>query len=274
MNTETAPTEVKAMSANPPSNSASNSAPGSTAQPPVNPARQLRKMQVVKIADYTPQIRELFIETREPADFSFRAGQFVMLHVPVEGAPKPALRAYSIASTDARKNGFRLVFKYVDGGVASKYVWSLKEGEMLDFTGPFGRVFFKEPPTEQIVMLNTGSGISQHFCFLESNLQKYPNLKYRLLFGVRHETDIYYREELDRLKAALPHFEYDFVLSRPTETWQGLRGYVQNHIDRYDYLKTPTTFYLCGNGAMIKDVKAKLAAEQFDASLILAEAFD
>lgn len=244
-----------------------------TPTPPVNPTRILRKMKVTEIRDYTSQIRELFIQCDEPRDFQFRAGQFVMLHVPVEGA-KPALRAYSIASTDQKTDGFRLVFKFVEGGVASKYVWGLKSGETLDFTGPFGRVFFKEPPTQQIVFLNTGSGVSQHFSFLESNLAKYPGLRYRMLFGVRHETDVYYADELNRLKSQLKDFDFQFVLSRAKDSWSGLKGYVQNHIDAFEDKSIDTTFYLCGNGAMIKDVKAKLTADGFDMTRVYAEAFD
>jgi len=251
---------------------------------PVNPTRIQRKMTVAKIADYTPQIRELFISCTEPKEFEFRAGQFVMLHVPPDlskgpndanGKPlKPALRAYSIASTDEIKNGFRLVFKFVEGGLASKFVWNLKENSVLDFTGPFGRVFFQEPPTEQVVFLNTGSGVSQHFSFIESNMKKHPNLKYRMLFGVRHEEDVYYQEELGRLSNGLKDFKFQYCLSRAKEDWQGLRGYVQNHIEAFDFMNVPTTFYLCGNGAMIKDVKAKLEAAGFDMKQVFAEAFD
>lgn len=248
------------------------------------PTRILRKMTVTKICDYTPQIRELFISCTEPKEFEFRAGQFIMLHVPPDlstgeldekGKPKkPALRAYSIASTDERKDGYRLVFKYVDNGVASKYVWDLQEGAVIDVTGPFGRVFFNEPPTEQVIFMNTGSGISQHFSFIESNMKKYPNLRYRLLFGVRYKDDIYYRAELERLKAGLSNFEYQFVLSRPDDSWTGPKGYVQNHIHDFDYKTIPTTFYLCGNGAMIKDVKTQLTADGFDMKKVFAEAFD
>ncbi len=250
----------------------------------INPTRIQRKMKVSKIADYTPQIRELFISCEEPKDFEFRAGQFVMLHVPPDlsngpndanGKPlKPALRAYSIASTDEIKNGFRLVFKFVEGGIASKYVWGLTQNSILDFTGPFGRVFFQEPPTEQVVFLNTGSGVSQHFSFIESNIKKYPHLKYRMLFGVRHEEDVYYQDELRRLASGLDDFTFHYCLSRPKDSWMGLRGYIQNHIDNFDYMNVPTTFYLCGNGAMIKDVKAKLETAGFDMKRVFAEAFD
>lgn len=234
--------------------------------------RAILKFKLTEIRDYTPRIRELFLQCEEPTSFQFKCGQFVMLHVPTDA--KPALRAYSIASSDHNKQGFRLIFNYVDGGLASKYVWTLKAGEVLDMTGPFGRLFFKEPPTDQVIFLNTGSGISQHFCYLESVRDKYPNHRFRLLFGVRTEQDMYYESELKRLQSHFTDFKFEFTLSRPSAAWTGKKGYVQNFIDEFDYLKIPTTFYLCGNGGMIKNVKDKLAAEGFDASRIFAEAFD
>jgi NAD(P)H-flavin reductase len=229
-------------------------------------------MKITALRDLTREVRELVVQTVEPAEFKFKAGQFVMLHVPQD--PKPALRAYSIASDERITNGFRLLFKFVPNGVASNYVWALKGDETLTFTGPFGRVFFHEPPTEQIVFLNTGTGLSQHLCYLESKKDQYPNLRYRLLFGVRTEEDIYFRDELEKLKRALPDFQYDYVLSRASENWKGKKGYVQNFMKEFEYLSVPTTFYLCGNGAMIKDVKSILEADGFDKTRIFAEAFD
>ena len=233
--------------------------------------RALLPMRVTRVMDHTPQIRELFIDSPEP--FAFRAGQFVMLHVPAE--PKALLRAYSIASDARRTNGFRLIFKSVEGGAASKFVWDLKGGETLNFTGPFGRVFFKEPPTEQLLFLNTGSGVSQHMSFLLTHGEAWPNVRMRLLFGVRREEDTYYRDELEALKRKLPNFDYDFVLSRASDSWTGKRGYVQAHVDDWDWKTVPTTFYLCGNGAMIKDVKKHVIEEGgLDAAHVLSEAFD
>lgn len=242
-------------------------------------SRIIYNYKINRIIDHTPNIRELDLQVISHPEFKFRAGQFVMLHVPQtnsEGQPmKAALRAYSIATTEHDLQKFRLIFKFVENGVASKYVWGLKGEEVLNLTGPFGKVFFQEPPTEQIVFFNTGSGISQHFCYLESKMKEYPNLKYKLYFGLRYEEDIYYREELETLKAHLPNFEYHYVVSRPSSTWTGKKGYVQNYLSEIDYKNIPTTFYLCGNGAMIKDVKHQLLeVDQFDKTRLWAEAFD
>lgn len=237
-------------------------------------ARTIYHMRVTEIIDHTPTVRELVLKTETPNEFAFKAGQFVMLHVP-QGEAKPALRAYSIASDDRTKDGFRLLFKFVENGLASTFVWQLKGGELLNFTGPFGKVFFQEPPTEQIVFLNTGTGLSQHICYLLSKKEQYPNLRYRMLFGVRTEKDMYYQKEIEVLEKELPDFKFEFVLSRPQDDWKGKKGYVQNFISEFDYKNIPTTFYLCGNGGMIKEVKHQLLeVDGFDKTKIWAEAFD
>ncbi len=242
---------------------------------PINSTRVLSEFKVTQIIDHTHEIRELYLKLTNKAEFQFKAGQFVMLHVPVTGQTKPALRAYSIASTEEQKDGFKLIFKFVENGLASRFVWDLKGDETLQITGPFGKVFFQEPPTEQIVFLNTGSGISQHFSFIESKMKLYPDLKYKLYFGVRREADIYYENELKRLQKNLAHFEYHFVLSRASETWAGKKGYVQHFLPETNYKNTPTTFYLCGNGGMIKEAKHQLIeVAGLDKSKIWAEAFD
>jgi CDP-4-dehydro-6-deoxyglucose reductase len=100
-------------------------------------------------------------------------------------------------------------------------------------------------------------------------------LRYRLLFGVRNEQEIYYRKELDLLQTQMKDFKYEYVLSRPGDSWTGKKGYVQHFISEFNYRDVDTTFYLCGNGGMIKEVKAQLLERDgFDKTKIFAEAFD
>ena len=237
-------------------------------------SRAIYEFTVDQIKDHTKEIRELFLTLKNQPEFKFKAGQFVMLHVPTK-TEKPALRAYSIATTEHDTKKFRLIFKFVENGAASNFVWALNGQEVLNFTGPFGKVFFQEPPDEQIVFLNTGSGLSQHFCFLESKMKQFPNLKYKLYFGVRKEEDRYYENELTELKKHLPNFEFHYVLSRASDAWTGKKGYVQHFLNETNYKQIPTTFYLCGNGGMIKEVKHQLLEiDGLDKSKVWSEAFD
>lgn len=235
--------------------------------------RTIFETHILKIIDHTPIVRELILETENLHELLFRAGQFVMLQVPQKD-DKPVARAYSVASSDQIKNRFHLLFKYVENGKASNYVWSLQGHEKLQFTGPFGRLFFQEPPTEQVVFLNTGTGIAQHYSYLISKAQQYPHVQYRMLFGIRTDGDIYYQKELNELTQLLPNFKYEFVLSQPSSHWNGKKGYIQNYLKEFNYTQLPTTFYLCGNGGMVKAVKHQLIEEEnFSKERIWAEVF-
>ncbi len=221
-------------------------------------SRVIFQSKVEKVIDHTKCVRELVIRWSEPAEMNFKAGQFVMLHVPDSSTGKPALRAYSIASSDQDKNFVRLLLRYVEGGKASQYVWNLKGGEDLQFTGPFGRVFFQEPVAERVIMLSTGTGLAQHLSYLYSKAELFPNTEFKLMVGVRYFEDIYLKAELDFLTKNLPHFSYDYVLSKPPVDWAGLKGHVQHHLGLLQPTFKPTQFYLCGNGHMIKDTKTLL----------------
>ncbi|PWU22322.1 MAG: phenol 2-monooxygenase [Bdellovibrio sp.] len=230
-------------------------------------------MKIVRIIDHNPVIRELQLQTAQNDVFSFQAGQFATLHVP--HSPKPVLRAYSFASDDREKTGFTLVFKKVAGGIASEYVWRSREGEYLDFTGPFGRVVFKEPANSQVFLLCTGSGIAQHLSFIKSKADLLPQVRFRLYFGLANEAELFYVEELARLQKRFANLHCHLTLAQPSSQWRGLLGYVQEHLNPAEYLGHPATFYLCGNGEMIKTTRKLLTErDQVVSSEIIAEAFD
>ena len=232
------------------------------------------KCRLTQIRELTPSMRELSLEVLSPERLKFKAGQFVILHVPLPpGSSKPAPRAYSLASDAAKDGDFKLLIKLVPGGLGSEFIKSLKGGEELPFTGPFGKCLFHEPAPAQVLMISTGAGLSQHMSFLFSHAANSPQSKFHALIGVWNESEIFYRQELDALQTRLKNFRYEFVLDQGGPGWQGKTGYVTQHIDQFDYLRVPTMIYLCGNPAMIKGMKAMLAEKGFPAESIVEEAF-
>lgn len=235
-------------------------------------SRTIYKFKINKISDFGDQIRELELTCTGPSEFKFQAGQFAMLHVPTSA--KPILRAYSIASDDRISNNIRLIFKYVDNGIASEFIWSLNGEENLSFTGPFGKLFFPKSPPEQLILISTSTGLAPHISYLESKGELFPDIQYRLLIGVRSEQDIFCTDLLEKLKSKLNNMTYEFILSRPSPSWQGRQGYVQNFIEEFSYFSTPTTFYLCGNNNMITGIKEHLFARNFEKIHVVSESYD
>jgi NAD(P)H-flavin reductase len=97
-------------------------------------------------------------------------------------------------------------------------------------------------------------------------------LSTRVLFGARDKADLLYTDEFVQ---ELGHGSFIQTLSRPKGEWNGFKGRVTDwlrHADAKIDFKT-TDFYLCGNGAMIDEVKALLAEKGLDKSSIFQEAY-
>jgi NAD(P)H-flavin reductase len=79
-----------------------------------------------------------------------------------------------------------------------------------------------------------------------------------LLFGVRHEEDRLYLEELDALSAKHPNFRVFYSISQPAADWPGFRGYVQTHAEalwRELEAAGPPHVYVCGLERMVGAVR-------------------
>ena len=233
-------------------------------------AKKMYQGLLKSVTAVTPTIRELVLTFSEP--LPFQAGQFVVLHIPHEG--KLAPRAYSIATSEQEPMQISLLFKLVPGGIASEYVRALKGGETLPFTGPFGKCLFLVPPTPQVVFVATGAGLSQHLSFLRSKAAAFPQTRFRLLLGVWNEVEVFYQSELEQLQKSLKNFSFEYVLDQGPQSWTGKTGFVTRHLDQFNFMTTTTTFYLCGNPAMIKAVKQLLTERGFDIKMIKEEAFN
>ena len=196
-----------------------------------------------------------------------------MMQVPKDG--KIHQRAYSIASSALLKDKFSLLFKLVPGGIASEFVRELKGGEIVDFTGPWGKCRFFDPPCEQAVFLCTGAGLSQHMSFLLTHGPRFPKVRMRMLIGVWNPNEVYYQNELAQLKSMLGDFEYEFVVDQADTNWNGKTGYITNYLESFEIGRRETCVYLCGNPAMIKSAKEKLATVSgFDPKRMVEESFN
>jgi NAD(P)H-flavin reductase len=226
------------------------------------------KAKITKILDLTPTVRELYFTPEK--NFEFKAGQFIMLDIPHEG--KMVQRAYSIASGDKVKNEFKLVIKYYEFGVASRWVPTLKGGEEVTFSGAFGKFLLKEPPAEQVVFVCTSTGLAPLYSMLISRCDLFKNTSYKLYMGVWYEKEVFYAKELEEAKKLVPSLDIHFVLDTAGPDWKGLTGRVTAPISELN-LTIPTQFYICGNPAMIKSVRELLNSKNFPTAQIHTESY-
>ena len=68
--------------------------------------------------------------------------------------------------------------------------------------------------------------------FPEGGVDRSDGKQIWLVYGTRHESDIYYQAEFEDLARRKPNFHYLPTLSRALDSWTGLRGHVQVHISK------------------------------------------
>lgn len=222
----------------------------------------------------TADVFEMHMESSAP--FLFAPGQFVSILIPGAGpGGRDLRRAYSISSAPElmpSKNIFELCVKLVENGPGTNFLNNMKIGDTFKGHVPFGDFVYKTKSDKHVVMIATGTGIAPFRSMLLSKV--YAENKPRtttLLFGARDAGDLLYTDELS------PILSSDFVqtLSRPTTDWPGFKGrvtdWLRENATTLDWKHTE--FYMCGNGAMIDEVKQILVSKEVDKSCIHQEVY-
>jgi NAD(P)H-flavin reductase len=213
--------------------------------------------RVSRIHTLTHDVREIELTLEEPGEIHFAPGQFVSFEIERPGFPFPATRPYSIASSPTRRDVIELVLNRVPGGPGSEYLFGLREGDMTTFRGPVGTFTLRDNHRD-LLFVATGTGIAPFRSMLWSLADTSSLRPITLYWGLRSERDLYYQDELANLGRRLPHFSFATTLSRPSGAWQGAVGRVSPLIENQISDVSNLDVFLCGNAAMIHDVRGIL----------------
>jgi ferredoxin-NADP reductase len=219
--------------------------------------------------------RHLEFEVKGVARFGFVAGQWLSFKTNKPDGEE-ITRAYSIASPPGEDNRFALCLNRVQDGFMSNFLCDMKEGEDIRCQGPFGD-FILRPPLRDTVFIATGTGIAPFRSMLHwllADPARHQDKQLWLVFGNRTEKDIYYHDEFLALAAKHANFHYLPTLSRGDASWEGLRGYVQDHVPGIVEGRTGMHAYICGLDKMIKANRELLKGLGWDRKSILYEKYD
>lgn len=240
---------------------------------------ELRTARLVRFDQLSELTKHLEFETDLPV-FDFAPGQFVSA-VQKNDEGKTITRAYSIASEPRGDSTFALCINRVQDGFMSNFLCDLEPGATVQWHGAHGLFTLKPEPRESIFIC-TGTGVAPfrsmlNWIFEDPSRATAP--QYTLVYGTRHADTIYYREEFEALAAANPKFKYVITLSRPDETWQGVKGYVQQHVlmmleAREDRGIGSMQAYICGLNEMVSANRELLKSLGWDRKQISFERYD
>ena len=123
-------------------------------------------------------------------------------------------------------------------------------------------------------MIAGGSGITPIIAMLRYIDELCIRSEATLIYCVRTEQDVFFKDELVALKRRLSNFRCVLVLSRPISDWTGWKGRLRREILEREVDKPyESTFFLCGPPAFMELGRTLLKQMAVEPSRILQESF-
>lgn len=197
-------------------------------------------------------------------------------------------RAYSLASAPYEKEFLRFTVRLATPpaeapeappGVGSSYVFSLRSGDRVMLSGPYGDFFVKDTERE-MCFVGGGAGMAPMRSHIFNQLNEVGTTrKMTFWYGARSKQEMFYDEDFRPLDEKFENFSYHVALSdpQPEDNWEGLTGFI--HQCLYDeYLSihpdpSEVEYYLCGPPMMIKAVMKMLDSLGVDPQIIAYDDF-
>ena len=187
---------------------------------------------------------------------------------------EPTVRAYSMANYPAEGDVFMLTvriatppfkpdrsgFMNVNPGIASSYIYSLKPGDKVLMSGPYGEFHVKGLSSEMI-WVGGGAGMAPLRAQIMhlTRTQHTTDREMHYFYGARALNEVFYLDDFRQLEKDFPNFHFHLALDRPDPAADvaGVPytpGFV--HDVMYEtYLKDHRApedieYYMCGPGPM------------------------
>lgn len=266
-------TAAAAAAVPPPTTSAAEPQPGPAA--PVT-GRWSGRLRVARIFRETPDVNtfRLMNPLGGVMPFTFLPGQFLTLTVLADG--KPVKRLYTIASSPTQHDYAEVTVKHEPGGVVSGYLRDrVKEGDLLDCSGPTGSFIFTGRECKCILLIGGGVGITPLMSVLRYLTDRAWAGDVYLIYGVHAPQDIIFREELEYLQRRHPNFRAVVTVSHPEGTdWAGASGRITKELIANSVPDLASRYvHLCGPVPLMEAVRKALAELGVPADRVKTEAF-
>ncbi len=245
--------------------------------------------KVVSNRNVASFIKELVLELPEGEVMDFRAGGYVQIECPPHHVAfadfdiderfrgewdryklwryestvrETTSRAYSMANYPLERGLIKLNVRIatppagsddsVPPGQLSSFIFSLKPGDVVTISGPFGEFFARDTDNE-MVFIGGGAGMAPMRSHIFDQLKRlHTKRKMSFWYGGRSLKEVFYIDEFDQLAAGNDNFEWHIALSEPLpeDGWQGYVGFIHKVLlDEYltDHpAPEDCEYYLCG----------------------------
>ena len=225
---------------------------------------------VESIADLTHDITAMTLRLTDTG-LRFHPGQYVDIAIP--GTDEH--RSFSMANVTAADGRLEFIVKRYPGGKFSGLLeGSLKPGDPLDVTGPYGAFTLRVSSDRKLVFVGGGAGMAPILSLLRQMVESGNEREAVYYYGARTEADLMLLDEMAGIERQLPKFRFVPCLSHEwPDDWSAETGMVTEVLERREGDLAECDVYLCGPPPMIDAALPLLAAMGVPESQIFYDKF-
>ena len=234
------------------------------------------RLRVCRIFDETPGVKtfRLASEDEVALPFTYYPGQFLTLSLKIGG--KTVRRSYTIASTPTQLHYCALTIKREEQGLVSRYLHDeIKEGDVLEVSGPNGKFTFTGEESDSLVLISGGVGITPMMSVVRYLTDIGWTKDIYFLYCCRTTNDFIFREELEQLQERHGNLHVFATMTRAAGTvWMGLKGRFTAQL--FSHLLPDLTerrYHVCGPPEMMVAVLEMLDSLGVPKEQVKTEAF-
>ncbi|MDD6501439.1 MAG: NADH:ubiquinone reductase (Na(+)-transporting) subunit F [Bacteroidales bacterium] len=193
--------------------------------------------------------------------------------------PEPTVRAYSMANYPAEGDVFMLTvriatppfkadrsgFMDVNPGIASSYIFTLKPGDKVIMSGPYGDFHPHFDSKKEMIWVGGGAGMAPlraQIMHMTKTLHT-TDREMHYFYGARALNEVFYLDDFLGLEKEFPNFHFHLALDRPDPKADSLgvkytAGFIapvmgDTYLKQHD-APEDIEYYLCGPPMMAKTV--------------------
>jgi ferredoxin-NADP reductase len=163
---------------------------------------------VLAVIDEAPDIRTF--RFRRPEAFEFTPGQFLTIRVRLEG--RDVVRCYSLSSSPAARGYLDISVKR-QGLVSNLLHSTVRPATLVSIKAPAGAFTYPSDDVRPLLLIAGGIGITPLLSMLRHATETDPARSVTLLYSVRTETQLAFRDEICALERRHPQVRVVFAAS-------------------------------------------------------------
>ncbi|GAB3451302.1 hybrid-cluster NAD(P)-dependent oxidoreductase [Kineococcus endophyticus] len=218
------------------------------------------------VREITHDVKTFWFEPVGPQVFHFDPGQFITLHLDVDG--QRLQRSYTISSPPTRPHRLAITVKRKPGGLVSNWLHDhLSVGDRVSAAPPLGAFSMVHHPARKYLFLSAGSGITPLISMTRTLVDLGSDVDVVFVHSAHSPADIIFRPELLGLPTQFPTVNVVQVCSQdsPGQEWWGWKGRLTREAlreiapDLHD-----REVFVCGPDGYMATVREILGELEFD----------